>query len=224
MEFTLLWAVLTGVAGAWLGTKVWDDRTPDRPMDKLVGAALAGLFFGRIAAMVAQGVNPVTNPLDVMIVRGGVSTPAAALAAIATLAWPARRNPGLVDSLAPAALAGLAGWHAGCLWRNACLGASSDLPWAWSMPTGDVTRHPVELYAALLLIAGAFAVARSGWSPYLRSGLALSFAGGARLLTEPVRPSISGGPVPWYVAAIVIGIAVAFLGNRIHRRLTPAPT
>ena len=224
MEFTLLWAVLTGVAGAWIGTKIWDDRLPDRPNDKLVGAALAGLLLGRIAAMVSQGLNPLTNPFDVIIVRGGVSTPAAALAATATLAWPARRDPALIDSLAPAALAGLAGWHAGCLWRNACLGAASDLPWTWSLPTSEVTRHPVELYAAILLIAGAYAVGRSGWRPYLRSGLALSIAGGARLLTEPMRPSISGGPVLWYAAAVVVGIAVALLGNRLHRRLRPAPT
>ena len=224
MEFTLLWAVLTGVAAAWAGTKFWDDRLPDRPMDRLVGAALAGLFFGRIAAMLTQGVNPVTNPLDIIIVRGGVSTPAAALAAIATLAWPARRNPVVVDSLAPAALAGLAGWHAGCLWRSACLGTTSELPWAWSMPTGDITRHPVELYAALLMIAGAFAVARSSWRPYLRSGLALSIAGGARLLTEPMRPSISGGPVLWYMAAVVVGIAVALLGDHVYKSHASGPT
>lgn len=224
MEFTLLWAVLTGMAAAWIGTRVWDDRLPDRPVDKLLGAALAGLFFGRIAAMVTQGVNPVTNPLDVIVVRGGVSTPAATLAAVATLVWPARRNPASVDSLAPAALAGLAGWHAGCLWRSACLGTTSDLPWAWSMPTSDVTRHPVELYAALLLIVGAFAVARSGWRPYMRSGLALSIAGGVRLLTEPMRPSITGGPVLWYVAAVVVGIAVALLGGHIHERLHSGST
>ncbi len=224
MEFTLLWAVLTGVAGAWIGTRVWDDRLPDRPMDKLLGAALAGLFFGRIAAMASQGVNPLTNPLEVMIVRGGVSTPAATLAAIATLAWPARRNPALVDSLAPAALAGLAGWHAGCLWRNACLGTVSDLPWAWSMPTSEITRHPVELYTAILLIAGAYAVARSGWNPYLRSGLALSIAGGARLFTQPMRPSISGGPVAWYATAIVAGVAIALLSEHLNRNRRPTPT
>jgi len=224
MEFTLLWAALTGAGAAWLGTKVWNERLPERPMDKLVGAALAGLFFGRVAAMVTQGINPITNPLDIIIVRGGVSTVAAAAAAVAVLTWPARRDPEAVDSLAPAALAGLAGWHAGCLWRGACLGTASDLPWAWSTATSDITRHPVELYAAIFLIAGAFAVARSGWRPYLRSGLALAVAGGARLFTEPMRPSISGGPIAWYAAAIVVGGAIAVFGHRTHRRLESTPT
>lgn len=224
MEFTLLWAVLTGIGASWVGTRLWDARLPDRPMDRLVGAAVTGLFFGRIAAMVAQGVNPITNPLDIIVVRGGVSTPAATLAAITALFWPARRDPHMVDSLAPAALAGLAGWHAGCLWRGACLGTASDLPWAWATPTSDITRHPVELYAAVLLIAGAYAIAQFGWTPYLRSGLALTIAAAARLLTEPLRPSISGGPVGWYAAAIVLGIALAILGGRIQRQLLPTPT
>ena len=224
MEFTLLWAVLTGIGAAWIGTRVWDERLPERPMDKLVGSALAGLFFGRIAAMIGQGVNPLTNPLDIIIVRGGVSTPVATLAALTALIWPARRDPGAVDSLAPAALAGLAGWHAGCLWRDTCLGTASDLPWAWSTSTSDIARHPVELYAAILLIAGAYAVARSGWKPYLRSGLALTIAGASRLLTEPMRPSISGGPVAWYAVAVVGGIALALLGTHIHRSVFRAPT
>lgn len=224
MEFTLLWAVLTGIGAAWIGTRVWDERLPERPMDKLVGAALAGLFFGRIAAMAGQGVNPITNPLDIIIVRGGVSTQAATLAAVTTLVWPARRNPGAVDSLAPAALAGLAGWHAGCLWRGACLGTASDLPWTWSTTISDITRHPVELYAAMVLVAGAYVVGRSGWRPYLRSGLALAVAGAGRLLTEPMRPSISGGPIAWYAAAIVLGIAVALFGHRIQRSVVAAPT
>lgn len=193
-------------------------------MDKLVGAALAGLFFGRLAAMVGQGVNPISNPLEIIIVRGGVSTPAATLAAITALLWPARRDPSAVDALAPAALAGLAGWHAGCLWRGACLGTASDLPWAWSTASSDITRHPVEIYAAILLIAGAYAVARFGWRPYLRSGLALTFAGAGRLLTEPMRPSISGGSFGWYTAAIVLGTAIALFGHHAHRSLIRPPT
>jgi prolipoprotein diacylglyceryltransferase len=224
MEFTLLWAALTGIGAAFIGTKVWDERLPDRPMDRLMGAAVAGLLVGRLAAMVGQGINPITNPLDIIIVRGGVSTPAATLVAVAILIWPARRDPAVVDSLAPSALAGLAGWHAGCLWRGACLGTASDLPWAWSTPNSDIARHPVELYAAILLIAGAYAIARAGWRPFFRSGMALAVAGGARLLTEPMRPSISGGPIVWYATAIILGIGMALLGRRIQRSLLPAPT
>lgn len=224
MEFTLLWAALTGAGAAWVGLKIWNERLPERSTDLLIGTALAGLLVGRITAMVAQGVNPVTNPFDIIIVRGGVSTAAASAAALLTLAWPARRNPAVMDSLAPAVLFGLAGWQAGCLWRGACLGAASELPWAWSGPTSDITRHPVEIYAALLLLAGAWVVGRLGWRPLLRAGSGLAVAGAARLLTEPLRPSLSGGPIGWYAAALALGVVVALFGGWFYERLTPVST
>lgn len=224
MEFTLLWAVLTAFGAAWVGTRVWDENLPERPMDRLLGAAVIGLFAGRVTAMIGQGINPITNPLDMILVRGGVSTAAASGAGIASLAWSTRKDPSSMDALAPAVLAGLSGWHAGCLWREACLGAASELPWAWSSPTSDVTRHPVELYAALLLIAAGLIVSRLGWRPYLRSGSALALAGAARLLTEPLRPSLSGGPVGWYTAAIALGLGVILLGPSIHGRLHATST
>jgi len=61
--------------------------------------------------------------------------------------------------LAAAALAGLAGWHAGCVTSGSCLGTATDLPWGYALDGGTVDRHPVELYAALLLAGAAIAVA-----------------------------------------------------------------
>lgn len=225
MEFTLLWAAATGGLALWVGVRLWVDELPEHPMDRLLSASLVGLVTGRLVAMLAQGVNPVSHPFEFLLIRGGVSTPAAGVGAIGWLAWTTRRRPRAVDALAPAAVLGLAGWHAGCLWRGACLGTASDLPWAWSGPMSDVTRHPVELYAAIALIGVAVLVGRLPFKPLLRSGSALALTASVRLLTDPMRPSIAGGPLGWYAAAIVVGIAAALLGDRLIRQAgTAEPT
>ena len=216
MEFTLLWAALTGVGFAWAGTRIWPQRLPDHPLDRMVGAAAAGLVTGRLTAMVTQGVNPLTHPADILIVRGGVHTGAAVIGAIIAYLWATKWKLGYLDATAPAALAGLAGWHGGCLWRGACLGTESSLPWAWTEPGSLVTRHPVELYAAIALLVAAWLVSRVSWRFLARSGAALASAGAVRLFTEPMRPSITGGPIGWYVAAVVVGGAAFLFGSRLE--------
>lgn len=224
MEFTLLWAATTAVGFGWLGLRIWSERIPDRAFDRLLAAAVAGLLVGRLTAMLIQGVKPLTNPGDVIIVRGGVNTGVAGLAFLLTLGWSTRSIRGAVDALAPATLFALAGWHAGCLWRDACLGSTSDLPWAWGLEGSAVTRHPVELYAALALALGAWLVSKLSWQLWLRAGSALSIAAGVRLLTEPLRPSITGGPVGWYVAGLAIGLIAIAAGPALDRLWADAPT
>ena len=222
MEFTLLWATLTAVGSAWLGTRIWADRLPDHATDRMVGAAASGLLVGRLTAMVLQGTNPLTNPADILIVRGGVHTGTATVAAIATYLWAAKWKFAYLDATAPAALMGLAGWHAGCLWRQACLGSESNLPWAWAQEGSLITRHPVELYAAVGLVLAAWLVSRRSWRLLNRAGVALASAGLVRLLTEPIRPSISGGPVVWYIGAVTVGLAAVLIGPRlIHEPASP---
>lgn len=217
MEFSLLWAALTAAAAIWLGTKIWGEDLPQNPTDRLLSAALLGLVAGRLVAMVAQGVNPLTNPMDFIIVRGGVSTQAATVGAVGWLIWSSRRELSDVDAIAPVALLGLAGWHAGCLWRGTCLGTATDLPWAWSSPNSEIMRHPVELYAAVLLVIAAFLVARLRRRLFLRSGVALAAAALVRLITEPLRPSLGGGPLGWYALGVVLGAGIVVIGGRIGR-------
>lgn len=224
MEFTLLWAALTAVAFALLGTRIWDERLPDHPTDRLIGAATGGLIAGRLTAMIVQGINPLLNPMDIIIVRGGVHTGAATIGAIFTYLWSGKWRLEHLDATAPAALAGLAGWHAGCLWRGACLGSESTLPWAWAEPGSAIMRHPVELYAALALVAAALLVSRLPWHLLARSGAALALTGVIRLATEPMRPSITGGPLGWYVAAIVVGTLAAFAGRHLPGRSELQPS
>lgn len=215
MEFTLLAAALTGFAFAWLAIRLLWRRMVriDRPLDTLIGAAALGMIGGRLVAMVADGVNPVTHPLDILIVRAGVNTVAASALTVGSLFWTGRRQlPSFVDAVAPAALAGLGGWQAGCLWRGTCLGAAADVPWGWAQPGSDVTRHPIGIYLAVALIGGAWVVARTS-KPWVPTGLAIAMAGLSRLLIEPLRPSLTGGPVWWYTLAVLAGTTAAIAGT-----------
>ncbi len=217
MEFTLLWAALTGVVFAWGGTRLWPEGLPDHATDRMVGAAAAGLFIGRLVAMTLQGTNPLIHPGDILVIRGGVHTAAATVGALGTYLWTVKGQVRFLDATTAAAVLGLAGWHAGCVWRNMCLGAASDLPWTWSLPFSTITRHPVEIYAALGLIAAAFIVARLPVRVFLRAGAGLALASFVLLLTEPLRLTIQGGLEAWYIAGVVTGIVVMALGGRAGR-------
>lgn len=235
MEFTLLWAALTGAVGLYAALWLMGRRDTSLCIRDLweiaITAAVIGLAVGRVVAMIRGGVNPFAHPGDLILVRAGVDTVAASIAALATAGWLSRRDLfEQLDGLAPAALLGIAGWHTGCLFRDACLGTPSSLPWAWSQPGSTITRHPVELYAAVLLALGAWALFRLRLrypAPGLVSGLALALAGLARLITEPLRPSLFDGPVWWYGAAIAAGLAVAGWSIRRPRGIdtesTPPP-
>ena len=226
MEFTLLFAALAGVAPLWLVAS----RTAEGAYghsgkewaDTALGAAVVGLFAGRLVAMIGVGVNPLTAPADIIIVRGGVSTAGASVAALAFLAWTTRKlttsgasaeSPwthrlGLTSALAPAALTGLAGWHAGCVFRDACMGTAA--PWG---------RHATELYAAALFTIGALVVARlrrSKPGPVV-VGTAMATAGAVRLGTEFLRPSLTGGPRALYAIGIAAGVAMILAGVAARR-------
>ncbi len=217
MEFGLLGAAVIAAVAArgviWIETRVDDHGRPiAAAWEGLATAAIAGLAVGRLAAMIGAGVNPLAHPLDVLIVRGGVDTVAAAIGALGVAAFVSRHDlVAIADAAAPAAVAGLAGWHAGCLVRGACPGTASDLPWAISGP-GGVSRHPVEVYAALVLAVAA-ALLLVAWSrrarPGMVAGMGLAAAGFARLVTEPMRLGIGPGPIWWYAAALVAGLGVA---------------
>lgn len=226
MEFTLLGAAMTAAAAVWIANRLLASRlTVARPTDALIGAATVGLVVGRLAAMIGAGVNPLVRPGDILVVRGGVSTGFAALGALVMLAWSFRRQlPLATDQLAPAALAGLAGWHGGCLWRSACLGTVTDLPWAMTSPGTAVTRHPVELYAAVGFAVAAYLVSRIATRPGLATGAALAAAGLVRAATDPFRVSITGGPTGWYVAAVLAGVLVVVAGQRLTRTRPPSPS
>jgi hypothetical protein len=213
VEFTLLAAAATSLAAGYATIRLLRVTIPDRPFDRMVGAALAGMFAGRLATMLGAGINPLLHPAEVVMVRGGVDTVWAAVVAAMTVAWPLRHRLPHLDHLAAPVLAALAGWHAGCLWRGTCLGTVTGLDWGWALPGSTVTRHPVEIYAAVLFAVGALVVARRRWPPLAATGAAIAWAAGTRLLTQIWRPSLDGGPRWFYAVGIVAGLAVMAAGR-----------
>ena len=229
MEFGLLAAAVAGVFAVWATLRITgrvesgDEAT--RLFDVAIGAGLGGLVAGRLWAMISTGVNPLSHPGDALIVRSGVDTIAASLGAAISAGLLARgRLWNTLDGLAPAGLAGLAAWHGGCLFRDACLGTTTSLPWGVSATLGGPPRHPVEIYTAVLLLALAVGVAllrRPGFPKGLLSGLAIAAAGLARAVTEPLRPTLGSGLAWWYWAMVAAGAALVVAAWSIGRSRSP---
>ncbi len=220
MEFTLLGRALLAVGAAWLTVRVLDrngaiSERAAKPWDILLGAAMVGLLVGRLWAMVAGGTNPITNPLDVIVIRGGVDTVGASLGALAALGWWTRSSPSrALDALAVPALAGLAAWHAGCVITGSCAGTETTLPWAIESAAG-VGRHPVEVYAALAFVLAAYLLLRIRHArPGTVAALGLIAAAGIRLATEPLRLHLGDGLVVPYS----VGVGLGLLGLLLARR------
>ncbi len=217
MEFRLLGAAVVGLAAAWASLALIHRADPAvrrSSSDLLVTGVITGLIIGRLWAMIAAGTNPLAHPGDILIVRGGVDTIAAATTAVLVCGWLSRAAlwPSL-DALAPGATFGLAGWHAGCLLRDACLGSPTGLPWGWSATSGGVDRHPVELYAVILFIAAGLAVTRL-WRRRPGTGAAtlaaLMAAPSIRAITEPMRPVLGEGLTASYIVALGVVASAGF--------------
>lgn len=222
MEFTLLGAVAVAVLSGYAVLRFEAGRTNAADCtrdvwDAAVTAVVVGLVVGRIAAMIGAGTNPFTNPADLLIVRGGVDTIAATIAGVGVYAWMVRPEVlRMADAGAPAAVAGLAGWHAGCTVRDACLGTTTDLPWAVTGPAG-LGRHPVEIYAAILLIVvviGLILWKRRRSRAGVVAGVAMAAAAVVRAITEPLRPGLGSDLAAWYWAAAVLAAVLVVSSTR----------
>ena len=229
MEFSLLGAAAMGVAGLWLTVRFLDrdgSLTHDAPaaFDRLLGAAMVGLATGRLWAILEAGTNPFAHPLDLFLIRAGVDTLGATLGATVALVWSNRRRlPRALDASAAPVAAGLAGWHAGCLVRGACLGTPTDLPWA--VTAGAVGRHPVEVYAAVGLVVVAV-VAATLWRralPGTATWFGVAGIAGVRLLTEPLRLHLGGGRVGFYALGLAFGVIGLVASQARQRSGAPQP-
>ncbi|HSM01091.1 MAG TPA: prolipoprotein diacylglyceryl transferase family protein [Acidimicrobiia bacterium] len=227
MEFGLLGVAVASLAAAWLVLRA---TAAGELFDAVLTATVAGMLAGRVGAMILAGTNPVTRPLDILIVRGGVDTVVASTAALVFFMWASRRELwAAADAAAPAVAAALSVWHAGCFVGGSCLGTPSTLPWAWAASAGGVTRHPTEVYATLglALVAGALVilVRRRQIAPGVVAAGALLGISGIRLVTEPLRVTIGGGPWWWYAAGVLTGGALIVWRTLIVRRaMAAAPT
>ncbi|MGI9666505.1 MAG: prolipoprotein diacylglyceryl transferase family protein [Acidimicrobiia bacterium] len=232
MEFSLLGAAAVAVFCFWAMLRFEAKRgnaagCAVNLWDAGLLSGMFGILIGRLVAMMIAGINPITSPFQIILIRSGVSTVAASVAALGLFLFLSRRDIiAAADGIAPAALAGLAGWHAGCVTTGGCLGTESDLPWAWALDGSTVTRHPVELYAALAM--GLVAIALALWKQRGRppagmpAGVALAVASGVRLATEPLRISLGGGPFVFYGAGVVAGCGITIWALLRSRRLGEA--
>lgn len=233
MEFTLLGRAFIAATAMWLMIR-WEAKRGNASgcaidiWDAALVSAIGGVLVGRLVAMASAGINPLTDPGQILLVRSGVSTVGASLAAVGIFAFLARKDLiGLFDAVAPAALAGVAGWQGGCVLTGECLGAESQLPWAMALNGSSLTRHPVELYAAALLATGAIGIAlwkqRGKPPPGAPASVALLVASGSRLVTEPLRLSLDGGPIWFYAVGFSIGVALTIWSTVVaptRRRIT----
>jgi len=224
MEFSLLGAAVLGVAGFWLMLR-WEAKRGNAAgcsldlWDAGLTSGAFGLLIGRLVAMALVSINPFSDPAQIILVRSGVSTAGASIAALLMFAFLARGSLlESADAIGPSVLAGLAGWHTGALLTGSWLGTVSDLPWAQTAAGSNITRHPVELYAAVLFLAAALAIAtwkQKGRPPLgAPAGLSLAAAGSVMLITEQVRISLSGGPVWLYGGSTIVGLGLVWWSFR----------
>lgn len=205
MEFTLLAAALIAAGGTAVGVRMAPAADRSSLGGALVNGLIAGLLGGRVVAMIAAGVNPITSPLDLIILRGGVAPAGAALAAIGAVAASLRGDRRRLDLTAPAALLGLASWHASCIVRDSCLGTATGLPWGLSAAGGTVPRHPVEIYAAILLVAAALAIGRLRRPPGAAALVSVTAVAAIRAATEPLRVTL-GGTLGIYLVGFTLSL------------------
>lgn len=178
------------------------------PFNDLLGAVLVAIAVGRLAYLWAEGVNVFADPIELILVRGGIAPVPAAAGAVGFLAWACRSDLlNRMDYLAPAALSGIAVWEAGCWWQGACLGSPSGLWWAMALPGSELTRHPVGLYAAVLF--GAMAV----WLmvrplPWKGASAALALGWAAAIRSIVPLWSVGGWPNRgwWYLVGVILGL------------------
>ncbi len=211
MDLTLPARVVGALAAAALGLWTGRRRQPpdyEGPFGDLMGAVLAGLAVGRLVYLLGEGVDLLARPMDLLVLRGGISPAAAALAALGYLVWTCRSDLwGRMDYLAPAGLWGLAVWEAGCWWQGVCLGSQSGLWWTMGLPGSDLTRHPVGMYAALLLLLGAWWL--GGWNLPGRgvaTWAALGWASLVRLVVPLWSVETWSRPTWWYLAGFLAGL------------------
>lgn len=199
MEFTLLWAALTGIGAMWATDRLLN--ADERRFDDLLSAALIGLSVGRLAAMIAGGSYPWQHPGLILLVRAGVHPGWASLAALLWLAFRFRSSPITLGAMAVPALIGLGGWEAGCVFRSACGGVRV-----------DSSALPIGVIAGMAFVGAALLIYRL--AEPTKPGAALLAAGVIRSASEPFRSALTHTVIWWYLVGIIVGLIIAVTARR----------
>ncbi len=128
---------------------------PDYVLEAVVASTFAGLIGARLLYVFLNWSYYSANPVEILFARfeglsfyGGFILGATML--FFWCYWRKLSFLRLADLMAPYLALGYAFGRIGCFLNGCCYGLESDLPWALpAAMTDDITRHPVQLYAAL---------------------------------------------------------------------------
>lgn len=188
--------------------------TPVSFLDVAVGPAFAALVVGRLTTLALDDPNSIGSISDMIIIRSGVEFWAGAAAAVALVAWDARRSETeplvrLVD-LAPLAMVAYAAYEAACIFRDGCLGPES--PIGLRPPGLTTPMVPVGWFMALAVAAAAIAVHRLATQGLDRLIVALSAVASVasvRAVGSIWLPHVGDGLTRQHETSIAITLLVA---------------
>ena len=156
---------VVGIVTAWLLLRWRTDKNPSlkwsrEQIDDMVFFATLGIIVGgRLGSVLFYNLPYyLDHPIDIFkINQGGMSFHGGLIGALLAMLWFARKtNSGffnVIDFIAPVVPIGLGCGRIGNFINGELWGAPSTLPWAMIFPdprAGGITRHPSQLYEALL--------------------------------------------------------------------------
>lgn len=207
-------AVTIGVG--WLALRN-RDVSLGRMTDTVLELAIVGVVAGRLAWVAVEGLDVVLRaPTTLLLVRAGVETWIGVAAAVAWAWW--RWDDGhrrwALSAAPPAALAGLAVWHAGCGFEGVCAGIAVE--WGVRLPGYLSPVVPVGYVEAV----AAAALAGAAWRVRERTSAALAAVAAYALIRAGLgfaRASITGLPTRDQVLSVLAATALAGVAWRLRR-------
>lgn len=231
-------------AGLWLAVRQAEAAgvPRGRVLDAAAWAIPVGVLTARAVHVLGGWEYYFTRPAEVwQLSLGGLSLWGGLLGGGLAAAWALRRDcaarAAVADAAAPGLALGLAIGRVGSFLNGDGQGTPTDLPWgtqyaseAASVPDFGVSRHPVQAYDGLILLAlfGVLLVLGRRRSPVNRVWIFFLVYGLARLALGAVRmdaPFLFGLPLDQWIALPMLLYALVQLGLDLRRRqpAQPAP-
>jgi len=194
---------------------------------------LATIVVGRLAHVIAFWPAYRLQPLDIV----GLNAQAflwgpGLLAGVIVAAWYIHRHKlpwtTVLDAAAPGVLAALIIANLGALLAGNAVGAPANLPWAVDL--WGVSRHPVQIYAALgelVTLAGVLHALRKPSRPGTAALLGLLGWGLTAWLIEPFRAesaTVAAGIRLWQVIGLAAALAALWVLRRQAATANPTHT
>ncbi len=197
----------------------------ERLTDAAIGPLIAGLLSARVATLLMDDPEALRSFKDASVIRGGVDFWPGVLAAMAVVAWTARRagqGPWQrLAALAPFALVAYAVFEATCIFREGCYGPRSPVGF---QPAGiQSTMFPVGWMVAAVVLAAAILVHRSTWGPRTKLWAAVMAVSWSRALASFWLPKIGEGLTrahQWSLAVAILGsiVGIGAYAGRLGRK------